>query len=87
MKNKTFVLSLTTDGPADLYTQDGYNYFTLDELLSPIHATVTLRGMKWVELLSLPELLNLSGMEPSDEMKRFIAEHVQKFGGLQDLFS
>jgi glutathione-regulated potassium-efflux system ancillary protein KefG len=47
--NGKWVLSaITTGGPMSAYQRDGYNYFTLRELLTPFEQTVKLCGMVYL---------------------------------------
>lgn len=48
LHGKEFVLAVSTGGPADAYRSDGYNRFTMEELLSPFRAMANLTGMTYL---------------------------------------
>ncbi|MCC9621825.1 NAD(P)H-dependent oxidoreductase [Thalassospira sp. MA62] len=48
LHGKEFVLAVSTGGPADAYRPDGYNRFTMEELLSPFRAMANLTGMTYL---------------------------------------
>ncbi|WP_214826091.1 NAD(P)H-dependent oxidoreductase [Exiguobacterium algae] len=48
LHGKEFLLAVSTGGPAEAYQPDGYNRFTMEELLSPFHAMANLTGMTYL---------------------------------------
>ena len=48
LKGKAMMVAMTTGGPAEAYQHGGYNSYTFDELLLPLHATANLTGMNWL---------------------------------------
>lgn len=48
LHGKSMLVAMTTGGPEDAYQEGGYNYYTFDQLLTPLHATANLTGMKWL---------------------------------------
>lgn len=48
LKGKTFLSAVTTGGPAEAYRAEGYNHFTLRELMAPLQQMADLCGMLWV---------------------------------------
>jgi glutathione-regulated potassium-efflux system ancillary protein KefG len=53
LHGKTLQLVTSTGGPAASYAADGFNRFTMTELLAPLHATARLTGMHLAEPLVL----------------------------------
>lgn len=49
LHGKKVMSVLTTGGPAEAYRADGYNRFTMRELLAPIEQTANLCGMEYLE--------------------------------------
>lgn len=48
LKGKSLLVAMTTGGPAEAYQHGGYNRYTFEELLLPLHATANLTGMHWL---------------------------------------
>ncbi|QHQ35880.1 NAD(P)H-dependent oxidoreductase [Algicella marina] len=48
LRGKVFLASLTTGGPEDAYSTEGYNRFTIRELLAPLEQTARLCGMRYI---------------------------------------
>lgn len=48
LKGKSMMIAMTTGGPAESYQAGGYNHYSFDQLLSPLHATANLTGMHWL---------------------------------------
>ncbi|MCL9780940.1 NAD(P)H-dependent oxidoreductase [Vibrio sp. S4M6] len=48
LHGKTLVCVISAGGKADAYQTDGYNHFTIRELLQPIEQTANLIGMKYL---------------------------------------
>jgi glutathione-regulated potassium-efflux system ancillary protein KefG len=48
LEGKTFICALSTGGRADAYRPEGYNRFTVRQLLAPIEQTARLCGMRYV---------------------------------------
>lgn len=53
LKGKRFLCALSAGGKADAYQTEGYNHFTIRELLYPIEQMVALTGMKYMAPLAL----------------------------------
>lgn len=47
LHGKDFMLALSTGGREEAYDREGYNYFYIDELLTPFVATASLCGMNY----------------------------------------
>ncbi len=53
LHGKTFFCSLTAGGKAGAYQSDGYNHFTIRELLYPLEQMASLAGMTYLAPLAL----------------------------------
>ncbi|MEM6883525.1 MAG: NAD(P)H-dependent oxidoreductase [Verrucomicrobiota bacterium] len=49
LQGKLYMQAITAGGDGDTYQHDGYNEFTVEELLSPYRATAKLCGMVWLK--------------------------------------
>ncbi|MBD3669763.1 MAG: NAD(P)H-dependent oxidoreductase [Gammaproteobacteria bacterium] len=49
LEGKDFLLALSTGGKQEAYRREGYNYYTMTELLTPFAATASLCGMNYLE--------------------------------------
>ncbi|MBY5991316.1 NAD(P)H-dependent oxidoreductase [Ferrimonas balearica] len=47
LKGKKLIVSTTVGGPEESYRPEGYNQYTIDQLLMPLHQTATLAQMDW----------------------------------------
>jgi len=48
LRGKKLMVAMTTGGPDEAYQHGGYNRYTFEELLLPLHATANLTGMEWL---------------------------------------
>jgi glutathione-regulated potassium-efflux system ancillary protein KefG len=48
LRGKTLMNAITTGGPRDAYQADGYNRFTIRQLLAPFDQTAALCGMRYL---------------------------------------
>jgi len=48
LRGKSLQIAMTTGGPAESYQSGGYNRYTFEQLLLPLHATANLTGMEWL---------------------------------------
>ncbi|NOH95637.1 NAD(P)H-dependent oxidoreductase [Vibrio sp. 99-70-13A1] len=53
LEGKTIFCSITAGGKEDAYQTDGYNHFTIRELLHPIEQTASLCGMNYLAPFAL----------------------------------
>lgn len=53
LHGKTFLCVLSAGGSADAYCAEGYNHFTLRELLQPLEQTAGLTGMRYLPPFTL----------------------------------
>ena len=71
---------LSAGGPQDAYTKEGYNRFTLRELLTPFEQTARLCGMEYLT----PFVVHNSRALDDAEIGRHAAEYRQRLEGLRD---
>ncbi|MCG6416046.1 glutathione-regulated potassium-efflux system ancillary protein KefG [Vibrio fluvialis] len=80
MKDKVWRSVVTTGGNRDAFTKEGYNRYTIGEILQPFELTAALCCMQWVEPLVLYWARNVS------EVERY--QHAEEYyQWLQDPFS
>ena len=48
LRGKKFLTAITTGGPSEAYRREGFNYFTIRELLAPFEQTARLCGMEYL---------------------------------------
>jgi len=48
LRGKKFLTAITTGGPPEAYRREGFNYFTIRELLAPFEQTARLCGMEYL---------------------------------------
>ena len=53
LQGKTFLCALSAGGAEKAYHSEGYNHFTLRELLQPLEQTANLTGMQYVPPFAL----------------------------------
>lgn len=53
LHGKTFLCALTAGGAADAYRAEGFNHFTIRELLQPLEQTANLTGMRYLPPFAL----------------------------------
>jgi putative NADPH-quinone reductase len=53
LKDKLFFCALTAGAKEDAYQSQGYNHFTIRELLTPLEQTALLTGMRYLPPLTL----------------------------------
>ncbi|MEZ9232353.1 NAD(P)H-dependent oxidoreductase [Vibrio amylolyticus] len=75
LEGKTFFCAITAGGKADAYQSDGYNHFTIRQLLQPLEQTASLTGMNYLAPFAL------FGSRTALEENR-IADHVEQWATL-----
>ena len=53
LHGKMFFVAITAGGPEAAYRADGFNHFTINELLRPLEQTANLTGMRWLPPFAL----------------------------------
>lgn len=65
LNGKNFLLSSTIGGPVDAYCRGGYNTYTIEELMRPLHQTAKLCGMNYIDpvishgMIYIPDVYNV----------------------------
>jgi glutathione-regulated potassium-efflux system ancillary protein KefG len=81
LAGKVLVSAITTGGPAMAYRKDGYNRFTLKELLAPFDQTAHLCGMKYLAPFALHGSLRF---ETPEEVVPHTTRYVRLLSALRD---
>ena len=81
LKGKVTLNAISTGGPVFAYAKDGYNRFTIRELLAPFDQTATLCGMKYLAPFVLHSSLRV---ETDEHMAPFNAEYQKLLEALRD---
>ena len=77
LQGKEVFLSITTGGPFESYSPQGYNNFTIEDFFPPYIQTASLCGMKWREPAVLHHALKISDQQLKDHSQR-LSELVQR---------
>ncbi|MCK6264312.1 NAD(P)H-dependent oxidoreductase [Vibrio sp. ZSDE26] len=75
LKDKVFFCAITAGGKEDAYQSEGYNHFTIRQLLQPLEQTAYLTGMRYLAPFAL------FGSRTALEENR-IQEHVERWSSL-----
>ena len=79
LKDKNFLLSFTIGGPEEGYRANGYNHFTIDELLKPLEQTAYLSQMKWNKPIYTYWMVYIHGVyNTKNEVIKKAEEHSQR---------
>jgi glutathione-regulated potassium-efflux system ancillary protein KefG len=81
LEGKSWLHALTTGGPADAYHAEGYNRFTIRQLLSPFDQTAHLCGMHFLPPFTVHGTLQL---DPHTEIPAVAAEYRRRVETLRD---
>ena len=66
LRGKKLLTAITAGGPQDAYRREGFNYFSVRELLTPFEQTARLCGMEYLE----PFVVHAAGRLTPDEIAR-----------------
>jgi glutathione-regulated potassium-efflux system ancillary protein KefG len=77
LKGKKILFVISTFGPEQAYRHDGYNHFTMDELLSPLRQTANLCQMEWLQPLVLHGVAKKTDAEVA-AFKDLVAREIEK---------
>jgi glutathione-regulated potassium-efflux system ancillary protein KefG len=81
LKGKLTLNAITTGGPVFAYRKDGYNRFTIRELLAPFDQTAHLCGMKFLAPFVLHSSLRI---ETDEHLAPFAADYQKLLVALRD---
>ncbi len=71
LRGKTMASAVTTGGPGDAYAEEGYNRYTMTELLAPYDQTARLCGMTYAEPFVVHAAPRLAEEALAAEAKRY----------------
>jgi glutathione-regulated potassium-efflux system ancillary protein KefG len=77
LKGKKLQIVLSTFGPEDAYKTDGYNHFTIEELLRPLEQTANLCQMEFLKPLVINGVAHKSEEEIM-EFEDFVSSEIDK---------
>jgi len=78
LSGKPVMVAISTGGPADAYTADGNNKFTMEQFLSPLIATANMTKMRWMEPFLIHGVRTLS----DDELAGITSEYISRIENL-----
>jgi glutathione-regulated potassium-efflux system ancillary protein KefG len=81
LQGKPVFSALTTGGPEPSYAHDGYNQFTMRELLAPFEQTARLCGMAWLPPFVVHGTLRLFD---ANEIERHALDYARVLSALRD---
>ncbi len=81
LHGKKFLCALSAGGPAEAYRAEGYNHFTIRELLQPLEQTATLTGMEFLPPFALYGARNAA---EENRLERHISEWRRVLLALRD---
>ena len=81
LQGKLVLTAISTGGPSSAYQREGYNYFTVRELLAPFEQTVRFCGMTYLPPFVVPGVL---GMEDHDELSTYGSVYRRALEALRD---
>lgn len=82
LKDKTLQLVVSTGAPESAYRADGYNCYSMDELLRPFEVTARLTGMTYASPLVLYGAPNIAGLHAPPVDPRTLAQFIATYRGL-----
>lgn len=78
LKGKKFIISTTIGGPEEAYQADGYNHFTIEQLLYPLRQTAYLAQLDWQTPAVTHGMVFIPGVYNTQELVESRAEaHAQ----------
>ncbi len=80
LEGKTLLVSITTGGPADAYSPEGYNKFNMADLLTPFEAIAHMCRMVWAEPMVAHGMFHEPGEAGSGRVEAEAVEHGQAVG-------
>lgn len=81
LENKAWLNVITTGGPEDAYNAEGYNRFTIRQLLAPMDQTAYLCGMHFLPPFSVHGTLDL---HPIKDIPGYARAYARLLEGLRD---
>lgn len=81
LQGKLVLTAISTGGPSSAYQREGYNYFTVRELLAPFEQTVRLCGMTYLPPFVVPGVL---WMQDQEELSTYGSVYRRALEALRD---
>jgi glutathione-regulated potassium-efflux system ancillary protein KefG len=79
LKGKRFLVSTTVGGPEDAYREGGYNNYSIDDLLTPLHQTANLSGLQYNTPIVSYNMIYIPGVyNKKDEVEQRARDHAEK---------
>ena len=78
LEGKPVMAAISTGGPAEAYSSEGNNKFTMEQFLSPLIATANMTKMRWVDPFVIHGVRTLS----DEELEVAIEDYVARIDGL-----
>ena len=79
LHGKDFLISTTVGGPRDAYEKDGYNHFTMEELLRPLEQLAYLTGMTFHDPIVSHGMIYVPGVyNVKEEVEARAREHAER---------
>jgi glutathione-regulated potassium-efflux system ancillary protein KefG len=77
LQQKLVLSAITTGGPMSAYQRDGYNYFTIRELLAPFEQTARFCGMVYLPPFIISDALQMRDKAKISECSAFYRRAVE----------
>ena len=81
LQGKLVLTAISTGGPSSAYQREGYNYFTVRELLAPFEQTARFCGMTYLPPFVVPGVL---WMQDQDELSTYGSVYRRALEALRD---
>jgi glutathione-regulated potassium-efflux system ancillary protein KefG len=78
LEGKPLMVAISTGGPADAYSADGNNKFTMEQLLSPLIATANMTKMRWMD----PFIIHDVRILDAEKLDGLTSEYVSRIENL-----
>lgn len=80
LRGKKLLNAISTGGPEEAYRREGFNHFTIRELLAPIEQTTRLCAMEYLPPFVLHAVLGL----PREQITAFAAQYTALLEAMRD---
>lgn len=73
LSGKPVMVAISTGGPAEAYSADGNNMFTMEQFLSPLIATANMTKMRWMDPFVIHGVRTLSDEDLDEAIEEYVA--------------
>lgn len=73
LHGKELLLAISTGGPEDAYQREGYNYFSISELITPLQAVANLIGMRFLKPFLFQGVMGISDEQLQHSAEAYVA--------------